>query len=111
MTDRQPPTPPAPNPDYRVNFFRPRPGQMRAKVRYLWVLLASWAIFALGFQLVLAIIGQPPHGESRLTAITVFGFPFHFWFTGHFLIVWFIILCVFYNLFIDRLADQHRKRK
>jgi hypothetical protein len=35
----------------------------------------------------------------------------HFWFTGHFLIVWFIILCIFYNLFIDRLADQHRKRK
>ncbi len=111
MSDRPTPVPPAEPPNYRVNFFRPRPGRMAAKVRYLWVLLLSWAVFALGFQVVLALIGRSPAGESRLTEFTVFGFPFHYWFTGHFLIVWFIILCLFYNLFIDRLADQHRKRK
>ncbi len=96
--------------DYRVNFFRPRTGYMRRKVAYIWVLLISWAFFTFGFQALLALIGGPD-GQSRLTELTIFGFPLHVWFTGHFLIVWFILICILFNLFIDRLGQQHRKRR
>lgn len=96
--------------DYRVNFFRPSPGYMRRKVLYIWVLLFSWAFFTFGFQVVISLIGNPA-GESWLTDLTLLGFPLHYLFTGHFLIVWFIILCILFNLFIDRLGQQYRKRR
>ena len=99
-----------PEKDYQVNFFRPRPGYMRRKVLYIWVLLFSWAFFTFGFQALLSLTGGPT-GEGRLTDLTLFGFPLHYFFTGHFLIVWFILLCVLFNLFIDRLGRRYRKRR
>jgi putative solute:sodium symporter small subunit len=102
---------PATAPDYRVNFFRPRAGYMRRRVIYTWILLGSWAFFTFGFQLLLAAIGRHPAGESALTESIFLGFPFHYWFTGQFLIVWFIFLCLLFNLFVDHLADIYRKRR
>lgn len=110
MTGRNPQSDP-PADDYRINFFRPRPGYMRQKVTYIWVLLTSWAVFTFGFQLVLAWTSRNPQGEGLLTDVQIFGFPFHFWFTGHFLIVWFIFLCFLFNSFVDRLTRTHRQRK
>ncbi len=110
MSNRQPPAKP-PAGDYRVNFFRPRPGYMRTKVIYIWVLLTSWALFTFGFQWLLSALGRNADGASWLTETTVFGFPFHFWFTGHFLIVWFIFLCFLFNTFVDRLTQLYRRRK
>jgi putative solute:sodium symporter small subunit len=97
--------------DYRVNFFRPRPGYMRRRVTYTWVLLISWAFFTFGFQFLLAGAGRNPAGESALTEATLLGFPFHFWFTAQFLIVWFIFLCFLFNLFVDHLANIYRKHR
>ena len=110
MTDTPPPRP-TPNPDYRVNFFRPRPGYLRQKVRYTWVLLISWAFFTLGFQFLLLLTQDTPEGDSLITETILFGFPLHYWFSGQFLIVWFILLCVLFNLFIDHLTRIHRQRR
>lgn len=110
MSSRPPQSDP-PAEDYRVNFFRPRPGYMRQKVIYIWVLLTSWAVFTFGFQLLLAWTSTTPQGGGPLTELTLFGFPFHFWYTGHFLIVWFIILCFLFNTFVDRLTRSLRSRK
>lgn len=96
--------------DYRVNFFRPRPGFMRRKVIYTTLLLAGWAFLTFGFQVLLAS-GDAPGGEGYLTERTFFGFPFHYWFTGQFLIVWFIFLCYLFNIFIDHLTRIYHKRK
>jgi len=96
--------------DYRVNPFRPRPGFMRREVRVIWWMLAGWALLTFGFQLLLVLLGRED-GGSILTEATLFGFPFHYWFTGQFLIVWFILLCFLFNLFIDRLTAPFRKRK
>lgn len=107
--DRQPPEEPAR--DYRVNFFRPRPGFMRQQVRFIWIMLAAWGLFAFGFQFLLVFLQRNPVGQGVLTQTTLLGFPFHFWFTGQFLIVWFILLCFLFNLFIDRLNEKYRRRK
>lgn len=102
--DQQPPE--EPTPDYRVNFFRPRPGFMRQEVRIIWIMLAGWALFTFGYQLYLAFFR--PEGTA---GPTILGFPFHYWFTGQFLILWFILLCFVFNLLIDRLMMKHHKRR
>jgi putative solute:sodium symporter small subunit len=108
---------PTPNPptetssDYSVNFFRPRAGFMRREVRFIWAMLAGWALLTFGFQFLLVLVQRNPAGESIVTETAIFGFPFHFWFTGQFLIVWFILLCLIFNLFLDRLTDRYRKRR
>ena len=96
---------------WRVNILRPNAGYMRREVLLIWVMLFGWGMLTFGFQLLLVWWGETPAGEGPLTATRIFGFPLHFWFTGQFLIVWFIVLCLLYNLFIDRLTEKFRKRR
>lgn len=96
---------------WRVNIMRPIAGYMRREVLLIWGLLLGWGGLTFGFQLLLVLQGETPAGEGPLTAASVFGFPLHFWFTGQFLIIWFIVLCLLYNLFIDRLTGKFRKRR
>ena len=92
--------------DLRVNFFRPRPGFMRREVTIIWLTLSAWALFTFGFPLYLA---SCPH--AQLTTRTIFGMPLHYWFSGQFLIIWFILICVVFNLLIDRLTESFHKRR
>ncbi len=108
----QAPPPPGNNDqDLGVNFFQPRSAYLRKKVGYTWILLLSWAFFTFGFQFLLILLQEDPSGQSALTRFSLFGFPLHYWFSGQFLIIWFIILCWLYNLFVDRLTKLYRKRK
>jgi len=110
MTENQQP-PGKPDDDLRVNFFRPRPGFMRTEVSLIWAMLAGWAICTFGFQFLLVLLQRNEAGESVLTDATFLGFPFHYWYSGQSLVLWFILLCLFFNLAIDRLNEQYRKRK
>lgn len=100
-----------PGGDYRINFFRPRSGYLRKRVGYTWVLLISWAFFTFGFQALLVLVQTTPLGEGLLTQRTFLDFPFHYWYTGQFLIVWFIFLCLLFNLLVDHLTKIYRKRR
>lgn len=102
---------PDPAPDYRVNFFRPRPGFMRREVRFIWLMLAGWALLTFGFPLYLVLVQQSADGSSPLTRATLLGFPFHYWFSGQFLIVWFIALCFLFNVLVDHLTERFRRRR
>jgi putative solute:sodium symporter small subunit len=95
---------------YRVNFFHPRPGFMRQKVRYTWFLLAGWALFTFGFQCLLLLTQENAIGEGPFTRFELFRFPLHLWFSGQFLIFWFILQCFLFNTFVDRLTRFYRKR-
>ncbi len=107
-----PPHPPQQESSSRgINFFRPRPGFMRSKVTYIWLALGGWALVTFGFQFLLVAQQQNGIGRSYLTESSLFGFPFHFWFTGQFLIVWFILICIIFNILVDRLSDRTRKRR
>lgn len=97
--------------DYRVNFFRPKRGFMRSEVIFIWIALIGWAGLTFGFQYLLVACARDAVGCGSLTEATIFGFPFHYWFTGQFLILWFILLCFLFNLMVDRLTNRYRTRR
>lgn len=109
--DGQPQETPQSPPPTRVNFFRPRSPFMRSEVLFIWLALCGWALVTFGFQLLLVWTQTDTEGNGTLTARTLFGFPFHFWFSGQFLIVWFVLLCFFFNVMVDRLTERFRKRR
>ena len=95
---------------YQVNLFRPRKGQMRDEVIIIFVILLGWGVFTFGFQALVAL-WQGTGAGSLLTRLTFFNLPLHFWFTGQFLPLWFIFLCVVFNLYIDRITENHSRRR
>ncbi len=95
---------------YEVNLFAPKKGYMGGEVAVILMILVGWGVMTFGFQFLLYLLAAPT-GESFLTHYTFFNLPFHFWFTGQFLPLWFIILCVVFNIYIDRLSYRHSRRK
>ena len=98
-------------PWYEVNVLRPKKGYMGNEVAVILLILFLWGTVTFGFQFLLALAGSPPSWESFLTRTTVFGLPFHFWFTGQFLPLWFILLCILFNVYIDRLTERHSRKR
>jgi putative solute:sodium symporter small subunit len=95
---------------YQVNLFRPKTGHMRDEVIIIFAILFGWAVCTFGFQILLAMCYGTGAG-SILTGLSLFGLPLHFWFTGQFLPLWFIVLCVIFNLYIDRITEYHSRRR
>ena len=98
------------NKRYKVNLFRPKKGQMRDEVLVIFAILFGWAICTFGFQIFLAA-SRGTGAASPLTGLTLFNLPLHFWFTGQFLPLWFILLCIVFNLYIDRITQNHSRRR
>lgn len=98
-------------PRYEVNVFRPKKGYMGSEVALILLVLVGWGVTTFGFQILLTLLGSPPAGGSALTRFSFFNLPFHFWFTGQFLPLWFIILCILFNLRIDRLAERSSRER
>lgn len=88
---------------YKVNLFRPRSGRMRGEVSAILTVLLVWGVAAFGFQIWLAL-SSCSSGKSFLETFTFFNLPFHYWFTAQMLPLIFIIICILFNLFIDRLT-------
>lgn len=96
--------------DLRINFFRPRPGFMRKEVTIIWITLTAWAIMTFGMPVYLAI-AHNDQASTMIEATYIFGIPAYFWFSGQFLILWFIFLCFFFNVMIDWLTSSYRRRR
>src|SRR5919109_248518 len=96
---------------YDVNLFRPRKGYMTGEVAIILAVLLGWGAANFGFQAVLRLLAENPQGEGILTRLTFLSFPWHFWFTGQFLPLWFIILCILFNVYIDRHSQRHSRRR
>lgn len=88
-----------------LSFFRPRGETMRGEVRVIKLILAGWLGAIGGFQLLVYLVG---HSERwrHLLDLTFFNLPVHFWLTGQFLPLWFIILCGIFNYWMDRHAAR-----
>jgi putative solute:sodium symporter small subunit len=95
---------------YQVNLFRPKDGQMRDEVIIIFIVLVGWAAVTFGFQILLALSRNTGIGDL-LTKLTLFNLPLHFWFTGQFLPLWFIILCLIFNVYIDRITAYHSRKR
>ncbi len=96
---------------YKVNLFKPKPGYMQDEVTIILFVLVAWGVATFGFQVLLWLLAKSAAGTSFLTKVSVFTLPFHFWFTGQFLPLWFIVLCIAFNMYIDRLTEQHSRRR
>jgi len=95
---------------YRVNLFRPKSVGMKGEVVAILTVLAVWGIATFGFQLLLALSADDS-GKSPLESFTFFNLPFHYWFTAQMLPLCFIIICVLFNLFVDRLTMRESRKK
>ncbi len=84
-----------------LSFFRPRGAAMRSETRVIKLILISWLTAIVGLQVYIYLLEQN-YSELLLNELTIFNLPVHFWLTGQFLPLWFIILCVLFNIWMDR---------
>ena len=84
-----------------VNIFKPRGRSMRGEVRVIRLVLTSWLLSILGFQIFVYLL-EVNYSEILLNEMTFLNLPIHFWLTGQFLPLWFIILCALFNFWMDR---------
>jgi len=88
-----------------LSFFRPYGATMRGEVRIIKYILSGWLIAIVGFQLF-AYILEVNYSELLLEDLTFFNLPIQFWLSGQLLPLWFIILCVLFNIWMDRNSVQ-----
>jgi uncharacterized membrane protein len=88
-----------------LGFFKPRGATMKSEVRVVKLILAGWFIAIVGFQLF-AYFLEVSYSELLLKDLTFFNLPIQFWLSGQFLPLWFIILCVLFNIWMDRRTAQ-----
>jgi len=105
MNPQSPAHDPADHP-VEINFFRARSKLLRRKLRLIRLALLGWFLATFAPPALLVYLQRSPRGESVLTELSVFGFPLHFWLTGQFLILVFVLLCLFFNLSVDHLHRQ-----
>jgi len=84
-----------------LSFFKPRGATMRAEVRVIKLVLSGWLIAIVGFQLF-AYFLEASYSELLLADLTFFNLPLQFWLSGQLLPLWFIILCMLFNIWMDR---------
>lgn len=88
-----------------LSFFKPRGETMRREVRVIKLILSGWLIAIVGFQFF-AYFLEVSYSELLLTDWVFFNLPVQFWLSGQLLPLWFIILCVLFNVWMDRNTVQ-----
>lgn len=90
-----------------INFFKPISAKMRDEVRFIGLIVIVWAVLIYGFQLLLILTQENAQGEGFLTRAQFLGFPFHYWYTGQFTIIMFIVLCGIFSYYIQKIYDKY----
>lgn len=93
--------------EHNINFFSPRGSTMRREVRVIMLVLASWLVAIVGFQLLVLMLQT--NFSSLLNSLTFFNLPIHYWLTGQLLPLWFVLLCIAFNLWMDRHTPKDRE--
>jgi putative solute:sodium symporter small subunit len=78
---------------------------MRSEVRVIALILSGWLVAIVSFQFF-AYLLESNYSELLLKDLTIFNLPIQFWLTGQLLPLWFIILCVLFNFWMDRHTVQ-----
>ena len=86
-----------------VNIFKPRGKTMKSETRVIALVLGGWLLAIISLQLFVYLL-EINYSELLLNELTFFNLPIHFWLTGHFLPLWFIILGIVFNFWMDRHA-------
>ena len=88
-----------------VNIFKPRGPNMKSETRVIALILTSWFAAVVGSQVLVCYFEHFRQG-ALLSSRTFFNLPIPFWLTGQYLPLWFIILCVLFNIWMDRHAAR-----
>lgn len=89
-----------------INIFRPQSGLLRGEVRVIVMVLAAWLVMVVGSQIGIWYL-ENSQSDYWLSEIVFFNLPIHFWVSGQFLPLWFVLLGIVFNLWMDR----HESRK
>ena len=81
--------------------LKPGEGGLKGELRVIVLVLAGWLVAVLGSQLAIWYLERSLI-EYWLSEIIFFNLPIHFWLSGQFLPLWFILLGVVFNLWMDR---------
>lgn len=84
-----------------INVFKPLPGTMRGEVLVIAMLLIAWLLAVVGTQVAIWFLEESIDG-FWLTELIFFNLPIHFWISGQFLPLFFIVLGIVFNLWMDR---------
>lgn len=84
-----------------INIFQPLPGTMRSEVQVIAMLLLACLLAVVGSQLTIWLLEESLDG-FWLTELIFFNLPIHFWISGQFLPLLFIVLGLVFNLWMDR---------
>jgi uncharacterized membrane protein len=84
-----------------INIFRPLQGTMQGEVQVIALLLAACLLSVVGTQIAIWVLEESLDG-FWLTELIFFNLPIHFWISGQFLPLLFIVLGLVFNLWMDR---------
>lgn len=90
-------------PNKSFSFFRPRGATMRSEIRVIKLIMAGWLIAIVGIQVYVYLL-EVNYSAILIDELTFFNLPIHFWLTGQLLPLWFILLCVLFNFWMDKHA-------
>jgi len=96
------------SPNRSFSFFTPRGETMRSETRVIKLILVGWLVAIIGIQICIYLM-EVNYSALLLDDRLFFNLPVHFWLTGQFLPLWFIILCVLFNFWMDRHAANASK--
>ena len=85
----------------RGNIFKAKPGAVTPEVIVIVLIVSALLIATVGSQVYIWHLESSISGYW-LTELIFFNLPVHFWLTGQFLPLWFLLLGVVFNLWMDR---------
>ena len=88
-------------PKRQINLLFPLPGAMRSEVLVIVLLLLACFVAVVGTQFAILYLEKSIQG-FWLTELIFFNLPIHFWISGQFLPLLFIVLGVILNIWMDR---------
>lgn len=88
-----------------MNILRRCGSGTRPEVRMIALVLAAWLLAIVGFQGAVLFLEYTRQGAG-LARYGFFNLPLPYWLTGQFLPLWFILLCVVFNVWMDRHAGR-----
>jgi uncharacterized membrane protein len=84
-----------------INIFKPLQGTMSSEVTVIALLLVACLLAVVGTQVGIWFLEESLDG-FWLTELIFFNLPIHFWISGQFLPLFFIVLGLVFNLWMDR---------
>lgn len=89
-----------------VNIFRPLKGVMATEVKLIAILLTPCLLAIFVSQTGILLLSRLNQGKV-LTEFIFFNLPIHYWLSGQFMPLWFILVGVAFNLWMDHNEKRH----